>query len=205
MDTFLQLNRDKLRPLFIRVSFTFLGVVSTVLVIAYLTGNLPNKQLLLSIILVTGIGFPLFIIFLGYLVWLLNHKARQKTFSKKPFNQIESIGFYKAYLDESSKWALTEEIKEGKLNGFLLTMNLSKEKGSHFIEFDIPVEWKRIEKKEYYSLISKFKQHNAEFRIGSIVKLYNTKQKALQSISDIKHDLEIFTILLRQEGFEPKI
>lgn len=204
MDTFLQLNKEKLRPVFIRISLVFLGVVSIVLAIAYLTGNLPNGQLLLSIILATGIGFPLFIMFLGYIVWQLNRNSRQKAFSKVPFDQIENIGFYKAYLDDNSKWALTEEIKEGKLNGFILRMDLSKEKGYHFIEFNIPVEWKKLEKSEYSRLTEKFKQHNAEFRIGSLVKQYDTRQKSSQTVSDLRQDLERFTTLLRQEGFEAK-
>ena len=204
MDTFLQLNREKLKTIFIRLSLVLLGVASIVLAIAYLTGNLPNRQLLISIILVTGIGFPLFILSLGYMVWSLNRRARQKVFFKTPFNLIENIGFHKAYLDESSKWALTEEIKEGKLNDFALRMNLSKEKGYHFIEFDIPVEWKKLGKSDYNSLTEKFKQHNAEFRIGSIAKFYDTRQQASQTVSDIKQDLEIFTTLLRHSGFEPK-
>ncbi|MFC4263962.1 hypothetical protein ACFOWM_13795 [Ferruginibacter yonginensis] len=204
MDTFLQLNKEKLRAIFFRLSFALLGVVSIVFLIAYLTCNLPDGQLLFYILLTTTIGVPIFIMLVGYIVWFINLRARQKTFSKVPFNDIEKIGFHKAYLDESSKWVLTEEIKEGKLNGFALRMNLSKEKGYHFIEFDIPVEWRKLEKSEYKSLTEKFKQHNVEFRIGSMVKLYDTRQQILQAVSDIKEDLELFTTLLRQEGFEPK-
>lgn len=205
MDTFLQLNKEKLRAIFFRLSFALFGAVSIVFLIAYLTGNLPNVQLLFYILVITSIGFPIFVILLGYIVWFINRTARQRTFSKAPFNDIEKIGFHKAYLDESSKWALTEEIKESKLNGFALRMNLSKEKGYHFIEFDIPVERKKLEKSEYDSLTKKFKQHNAEFRIGSIVKLYDTRQQISQTVSDIKQDLELFTTLLKQEGFKPKI
>ena len=130
MDTFLQLNRKKLRGTFFRLSLVLLGVVSIVLAITYLTGNLPNGKLLLIIVLATGIGFPVFIMLLVYIIWLLNRNARLKAFSKIPFNQIEKIGFYKAYLDESSKWTLTEEIKEGKQNGFNIRMDISKDKGS---------------------------------------------------------------------------
>lgn len=104
-------------------------------------------------------------------------------------------------MDNSSKWAFTEEIKEGKLNGFTLTMDLSQEKGHHFIEFNIPVEWKRLDKHEYNRLTEKFKQHTAEFRIGSLVKQYDTRQQGLQTVSGLKQDLELFTALLRQEGF----
>ncbi len=166
-------------------------------------GNFPNEKLLLTILLATGFGFPLFIMLLEYMIWLLNRKARQKAFSQIPFNQIENIGFYKSYIGDSSKWSFTDEIKEGKLNGFTLRMDVSKEKG-HTIEFDIPTEWKKLDKSEYNRLTEKFKQHNVEFRIGSLVKQYDTKRPALQTVSDLKQDLEVFTTLLRQEGFEPK-
>ena len=204
MDTFLQLNRDKLKTIFTRLSLALLGLVSIVLLIAHLTGNLPSKQLLLSIILVTGIGFPIFILTVSYVVWQINNRTRQRAFSKNPFNQIENIGFYKAYLDKDSKWALTEEIKEGKLNGYALKMNLSTDKGYHFIEFEIPVEWKKLEKREYNNLTEKFKRHNVEFRIGSLVKQFDTRQQTLQTVLALKQDLELFTTLIKQEGFEPK-
>ena len=203
MDTFLQLNRDKLRTTFTRLSLVLLGVVSIVLTVAYLTGNLPNGLLPFFIILATGVGFPLFIMLLGYMVWLLNRYARQKAFSKVPYNQIEDIGFYKAYLGDSSKWSFIDEIKKGKLNGFTLTMDISKEK-SHTLEFEIPTEWKKLDKSEYNRLTEKFKQQNVEFRIGSLVKQYNLKLPVSGTVYDLKQDLELITTLLRQEGFEPK-
>lgn len=204
MDTFLELNRKKLKPAFFRISLILLGAVSVFLLIAYVTESLPNGQILILIILAAGVVFPLFIMLLGYLTWLLNHKARQKTFSKNPFNQIENIGFNKSYIGDTSQWSCTEEIKEGNLNGFILRMDLSKENGSRFIEFDIPLEWKKLNKSEYNRLTEKFKEHNAELRNGSIAKQYDTRQQILQTVSDLRQDLELFTALLRQEGFKAK-
>jgi hypothetical protein len=94
---------------------------------------------------------------IGYFVWLLNHKARQKAFSKIPFNEIERIGFYKPYIGDSSKWSFTDEIKEGKLNGFILRMDISKEE-SQTIEFDTPTEWKKPDKSEYGRLTEHLKE-----------------------------------------------
>lgn len=202
MDTFLELNRTKLKSIFIRLSLVIIGFVAIVLAVAFLTGNSPNGQLLLAIILTAIFGLPLFIMSLGYIGWLFNRKARQKAFSKIPFNQIENIGFYKSYTGDNSKWSFTDEIREGKLNGFTLKMDVCKEK-SHTIEFNTPTEWKKLDKSEYDRLSDMFRQYNIEFRVGSIVKQYDTKQPALQSV-DLKQDLELFTTLLRQEGFEPK-
>jgi hypothetical protein len=205
MSTFFELNRHKLKPAFLRTSIILLRLVSIVLLIAFLTGNFPDGQLLLSIILVTGVAFPVFILFLGYITWLLNHKARQNAFSKTPFDQIDNIGFYKAFIDDTSKWSFTDEIKEGNINGFILRMDLSKEKGRHFIELDIPVDWKKLDKSEFNHLTKKFKEYNAELRIGSIAKQYDTRQHTIQTASDLKHDLELFTALLQHEGFKAKL
>lgn len=203
METFLQLNRDKLTPTFGRLSLILLGFVSVVLFIAYLTGNFPTVQLLVSIILVTAIAFPLFIMLIGYIGWHINHKARQKAFSKVPFSDIEKIGFYKAYLGGNSKWSFTDEIKKGHLNGFTLTMDVSKEKG-HTLEFDIPTEWKKLDKNHFSRLTEKFKQHNIEFKMGSLVKQYDTRQPEMRTVSELKQDLKLTTTILLQEGFEPK-
>lgn len=204
METFFQLNRDKLTTTFGRLSLIFAGVISVVLLIAYLTGNLPNGQLLLSIILLTAIGFPVFIILLGYIGWQVNRKARQKAFSKLPFNDIESIGFSKAYVGDNSKWSFADEIKKGGVNGFTLTMDISKEK-RHTLEFDIPTQWKMLDKNEFSRLKEKFKQHNIEFRMSSLVKQYDTTQTEFLTISELKIDLELATTLLLKEGFKPKI
>lgn len=203
MDTFLELNRHKLKRAFFLASLVSLGPVALFVLPAYFFGNLQTGQLLTSIILGIGIG-SLFLILLTYLTWLVNRRARHKVFAKAPFYDIENIGFYKSYIGSNSKWSLTEEIREGKLNGFTLRMDFSKERGRHFIEFNIPVEWKKLDKIEFNRLTQKLKQHNIELRIGSLVKLYDTKQQMLPTVSELKHDLELFTTLLQQEGFKPK-
>lgn len=205
MNKFLQLNRQKLKPAFVRISLIPTGIVFILFFTVFLmTGNFPSVQLLLGMLLLTCFGFPAFLMLLGYLGWLLNHEARQSAFSKKPFNQIENIGFYKTYKGDISKWTFTDELKEGNVNGFTIRMDLSKEYGSRMIEFDIPVEWKKLDKSEFNRLSEKFKEHNAELRIGSVVKHYDTRKIMPQTVSDLKLDLELFTEILRQEGFKAK-
>jgi len=172
--------------------------------VAYMTGNVPNGQLLLYVLIVACIGIPVLIMLLGYLIWQVNHKGRLKAFAKTPFDQVDKIGFFKTHTGDTSKWSFTDEIKEGNINGFTLRMDMSKEKGQRFIEFDIPVEWKKLDNGEFNRLTEEFKHYNAEFRIGSIAKHYDTRQQTIQTISDLKRDLELFTALLIKEGFEAK-
>ncbi|HRP37871.1 MAG TPA: hypothetical protein PLS50_08760, partial [Candidatus Dojkabacteria bacterium] len=61
------------------------------------------------------------------------------------------------------------------------------------------------DKNEYNRLTEKFKQHHIEFRIGSLVKQFNTKRPILKTVADLEEDLKLFTTLLKQEGFNPKM
>ena len=203
MDTFLALNRKKLRFAFFACSLIFLGLAGIVLTIAYFTGNSPNAKLLFAIVAGAGIVFPLFIILLAYMGWHLKRLARKRAFSKSPFDQLESIGFYKSYLNLKTKWFFTEEIKEGKINGFTLTADINRET-NRIIEIEVPVEWQQLNKEEYKRLSEKFKQFNIEFRIGSLVKIYDTKRLTFHTIQELEGDLKHFTQTLRQEKFEPK-
>ncbi len=203
MDTFLDLNGDKLKFAFTRTSLVFLGVVSVFLTIAYFTENFLDAELLLIIVFTAGIGLPLIIILNAYLAWLYKRSARKKAFSKTPFDQIEKIGFYKSPSNVTTKWFFTHQVKEGHVNGFTLVCDISNEK-SHIIEVKVPTEWKKLNKSQYNSLSKKFSEQKIEFRIGSLVKQYNTKRPPVLTIHDLKSDLEQFTELLKQEGFEPK-
>lgn len=203
MDTFLKLNKDKLKPVFTRLSLSCLGFVFVILAIPYVTGNFLRGQLLGSILLVAGIGFPILIILLGYLGWTINRKRRQQVFAKSPFNGVESIGFYKSFIDDT-KWAFKEEVKEGKVDGFSLRMDIARER-RHAIEFDTSTEWKKLDKTEYRRLTEKFKPYNVEFKMGGLTKYYDTEHSTLKTVSDLNDDLKLFTAMLRQEGFEPKV
>ena len=130
-------------------------------------------------------------------------KARQKAFSRKPFGQIHEIGFCKIFIGETSRWAFTEEILEGNVNGFIVRANLSEEKPNHTLEFTIPLAWKKIDEQEFKQISQKFQLQQAEFGIGRINKYYNSKSHSLQYVTDLKNDLDSFTTMLRDEGFQP--
>jgi hypothetical protein len=180
-----------------------MGLVSILLAIAYLTESFPETQLLVAIVLTAGIIFPLLIILTAYLAWLHKRSARSRAFSKTPFNQIEKIGFYKSHSNVKTKWFFTEEVKEGKFNDFIFVLDVCKE-NNHIIELEAPIEWKKLDRSKYNRLSEKFRQHGIEFRIGSLVKRYNTKRPTVHTIYDLKNDLHLFTVLLREEGFEPR-
>jgi len=201
--TFLELNKEKFKSIYIRIALAFTIVASLSLAIGYLSVGLPDLKTLLFTLLATTIGFPIIIMFLGYLVWLINRKARNRAYFKSPFNQLERIGFYNIAFNVKSKWSFTDEIKQSQLNGFNMTMNLSKEKGNT-IECEILTEWKQLDKIEFTRIQEKFSLHNIIFIVGGFVKLFDLNKIDHTSVFDLQKELELYVELLSQEGFVPK-
>lgn len=202
MRKFIDLNRIKLKFAFRVSSLATLGLVSIFLAIAFFNNSFPDTALLLTIVFTAGIVFPLFILFLSYLTWMYRSNTRKKVLSKTPFDQIKTIGFDKSLSNVHSKWSFTEEVLLGRVSGFTLICDISQEK-PHTIEFEAPVEWRQLDESSYRLLSERFERDDIELRVGSIVKLYNTKRQAVSTIHNLKSGLEQFTNLLKQEGFLP--
>ena len=91
---FLLLNKHKIAFLLKATGIIFLSLFSILLILRYfLKDEIPDDNLLVAILLFGGIGFPLFILILGFIDWVLNRKAIQKILSLNPFNGLKEIGF----------------------------------------------------------------------------------------------------------------
>jgi hypothetical protein len=203
MNKFLELNRHKLKFAFTTTALMFLAILLVLLAIGYFKDQLPKGNLLIIIFLVAAIGFPILILIISYLAWQFKQAKKEKAFSKPPFDQLENIGFSNALINTKTKWAYTEEVKVGNVNGFNLIGDVSNNK-SHILEFRVLVALKKIKKSEYERISKKFGNYNIEFELGSLVKKYNTKRLSVHTIQNLKRDLEEFTELLKHEGFEPQ-
>ena len=203
MDTFFNLNREKIRFAFVATSLTFIGFVLLVLIIAYFAKSLPDKELLIAIFLAAGVGLPIFIITLSYIKWLYRKAVRRKAFSLEPFNQLENIGFVNSFSNIETKWDFTEKVKTTLIDGYTLIVDISEESSKN-IELKIPVEWKKLDKIKFNELTDKFNRHNIEFGIGCLKKKYKINGPPFIKIDELKLDLEKFIELIKEEGFEPK-
>lgn len=202
MKQFYDLNRHKFRFLFWATSAVCLALVFVFLIIGAIVGQFPDLALLMIIIFTAGIGSPLFIIALGYLDWLFNRKVRKRAYSKTPFDELENIGFSKAYINVQSKWYFTEEIKAATIDGFTVECDIYRNTPK-IVRFKALIKWRHIEKQEFKQLQGSFKQDNIEFDGGGLTKMYNVKRINTFTILQLKTDLETFTKQLRQEDFEP--
>ncbi|MGN6492876.1 MAG: hypothetical protein ACTHLE_12830 [Agriterribacter sp.] len=202
MKEFISLNRHKIIGMFFKTSLILSGAAFLFLSVGFLSSKSFDLRLVLSIFLSTCILFPLLVTGLSYFMWLISHRQRKKMFSRNPLSQLESVGFYTALLNFDSKWSFTETIKERKLNGFRLRCGAASEK-SNTIEFEVPVEWKHLDKQAFNRLNTELLQQNIELRIGTIVKVYNLRELATQTITQLDNSLQEFTEILRVQGFAP--
>ena len=203
MDGFLKLNRHKLRFAFIATSLIFLSLALIFLVIGYYNEQLPDIILLTTILLVAGIGFPIFIISIAYLEWLSKRRVRKRAFSKPPFNQLDKIGFSLSLINEKTKWFFTEESKESVINDFKIKCDITRE-NSKTIQFKALVNYRQIDKDEFKHLEQHFKNHGIIFDFEGLVKMYDMKKPTIHSAQQLKSDLIKFTELLKKENFKPQ-
>ena len=180
-----------------------LGFVLVVLTISYYNNALPQRDLLVSILVFTGIFFPAFCLILTFLIGLWTHTARRKLYSTEPFNQLDKIGFKETYKNLKSKWQLTEVVMAGSILDYIVIADFSKET-SKMISFETNLEWKKLEKSEIDNLAIEFEKENIVLGIGTISKHYRITENNFTNIEELKADLERFIEKLNLLGFKPK-
>ena len=203
MNQFLQLNRHKLKFAFKVISLLFVTLISIAFILAVVNGHVPDYGLIAIVFLTAGIAFPCFIIFISYLAWYYKQWAKRRAFSTQPFNQLYMLGFTDRLQGERTKWAFTQEVKAGTINGFDLIADILYD-NRQIITVRAFTAWRQIDKIEYRRLSKEFSAYDIEFDTGCFVKKYNTKRMSHLSINNLKSDLEEFTSLLRRNGFEPE-
>ena len=122
-------------------SLIFLSIALISLVIGYFNEHLPDTVLLIIILLVAGIGFPIFIMALAYLEWLSKQSVRNRAFSK-------------SFINEKTKWFFKEETNNGTINNFKIKCDITRE-NSDKIQFKAFVNHKQINKNE----LNRFKKY----------------------------------------------
>jgi hypothetical protein len=201
MNTFFKLNSHKLKFAATVTVVAFLSLEFVVSLIASAKGYRLNESLIIAILLVSIIAAPIFILSMAYFVWVYNRFRRNQIFSKSPFNKLDSIGFYKSLKNEGTKWHFTEEIWQGEINGFKINCDLSEEK-NNAVEFTVLSVFRQIDKSEYRRLEKLFDHYNGYFKFDAIAKSFSVKQAQVLTIEDLRNDLQKFSMILKQEGFE---
>ena len=202
MDNFIDLNRRKIKLAFLTTSSIFLIFISILFVYSYSKGERPELTLMITVIFGASFVLPAFIIAVAYYEWYAKKRVRLKAFKTHPFDRLEDIGFNKYYVLENSRFHFTEEVKRGQINDFALICNVERSTPNQ-MAFRAITKDRRLDKSEFKKLENILKGHNIEFDFGALTKTYNLKKIQFKGISDLSADLEQFTDLLKENGFEP--
>jgi len=203
MKGFLELNRNKIGFAFISTSLVFLTLTLPFLIVFYYNDDFPDLIFLSIIISSAGVGFPVFLLGLAYLEWLLNRRVRRRVFSVFPFNELYKIGFKESLINEKTRWNFTQETKEAIVNDFLLKCDVTHE-NPKIIEFNTLVEPKQIEKNELKRLSKSFSKQGVKFSYDEFTKKINSRRRDLKSVEVLEKDLLSFTETLKKDGFLPQ-
>ncbi|MFT3679674.1 MAG: hypothetical protein QM791_05350 [Ferruginibacter sp.] len=201
MGSFIKLNSKKIGFAYVFSAVSFLLFTAVILLVAYFKGYPPHGNLLAAILLTDIIVAPAFIICIARLAWQYKKFKQEQLFQKPPFDKLETIGFYKSFKNKETKWHFTDEIKEVIINGFKIHCNIIIERHTA-VEFEVLDTSKQIDKHAYERLEKLFAAYNGYFKIDTIAKKYTMQQTKELTIEDIKKDLQQFTMMLKEEGFE---
>jgi len=201
MDSFLENNKQKLGFAFKTTSVIFLTIIFIILIIGYFKNQLPDIWLFLTIIFFAGLLFPIFIIGLAFINWIHITRIRKRIYGLSPFDKLSEIGFSKSFINSENKWYFTEEIKSGQIHEFEILCDAIP----RVILFTALVDSKKLDRIQFRTLRKRLKQHDIFFNFEGITKQYQIKHVKGWSIEELKKDLFLFTEILKQENFKPKI
>ena len=200
MNTFLKLNLRKIRFAYIVSVVSLLSFTAIILLIAYLQGHHPYKELLAAILFTDIFVSPILIISIGYFIWTINRFKRNQAFLNAPFDKLDEIGFQISLKNEKTKWHFTEEVKEAIINGFQVQCDVIIDNGKYF-EFEMLNTFKQIDSNEYHRLEKLLSEYSGYFKFDTVAKRYQISKADKLNVRDIKIELQQFTIMLKQEGF----
>lgn len=202
LTSFWKMNRHKL-------GFMLKVLIAIFLVFGLLLTFIPwyldgffEVDMAIGLLLIFGLGFPAFILLLGYLNWFTSRRIQNRTFRLHPLNRLKEIGFSKGFMNYHSKWQFTEEIKAGCVNDFIVSCIVTRDNPNDVL-FQATVKLRRIQKPEFKRLDKLLEKENMAFGYNSLVKKYPVKTLKTLSIEQLQHELVQFTMRLKELRFEP--
>lgn len=193
---FINLNKVALKTAFFGSSFILTLIVLIIFSISYFKGNIPEKDLLIVVLLLTSIFFPAFITFLGYLGWLREYFIFKRNFGIAPFNLVDTVGFEKTI--RKNRWTFQVEYFSGRISDCFVDC----ESQSRYLLFFFYIKPKRFEKHKFKEIQKKLKDNNGYFYFDIVIKKFHFRNHGLSSIDELETELIKFSNLIKSEKIE---
>ena len=194
---FLELNKVALKTAFFGTSIVLTFIILVIFSISYFKGNIPEKDMLIVLLLTTSIVFPVFIVLLAFLGWLREYVIFNRNFGSIPFNQVEKVGFEKTV--KKSRWNFQVEYFSGIINEYITDCNSE----SKYVLFKFYIKTRQFEKADFKEIQKKLKENDGYFYFDSIIRRFRIKSHELKSITELETELIKFTDILKHEKLEP--
>ena len=197
---FIDLNKVAIKASFLWTSFIFTMIVLVIFLISYFKGNLPEVDLFLTVLLGASIGFPIFIVLVGYLRWVWDYSIFKRNYKSKPFNLIDKLGFER--IIKKSKWNFSTEYFTGNINGFIVDSDVETQYENRYVRFKFYVKPRQFEKYELKKIQKKLSEIDGSFYFGSIIKRFHFRNHRLKSIDELERELVAFSEMIMCEKIE---
>lgn len=198
MNLFWQLNRNKLKSVFLFCSLAFLCAVSVLLAFTFYHNQFPDLNLLIRILIFAGLVLPVFCTSVSIIAWILDNKKYLRIISKSSLKELENYGYRYSKVNEDSKWFYTSQKLSKNVNGFDIKLEIIKDK----ISFSLFGFHKGIEESRYDELKKNVKNLNFNvFFVGNFIREINIKNLNDLKIYDLEDDFEELTQLLLKYGY----
>lgn len=181
----------------------FTSIVLIIFAIGLFNNQKTDIGLFLTVILSASIGFPIFIIVVGFLRWCWDSSVTNRNLSSFPFSQLESIGFKRVTKNEDSKTKFICYYYMGNIGEFIVDCDVDTQNESKQIRFKYYINIRPLDKTDFKRIQNAFKAQNGFFDFNWISKKYHYKNHRVKSISELEKELIDFGKLIMKENIEP--
>jgi len=199
MKEFIALNKQKIIFGLRWSSIIFTTIVLIAFAWGKFNGQVPTIELFVSILLVAGIVFPLFIITLGVLQDYSEYKRIDKILNTYPYSDLVNNGFKRIPTNQNSKWMLSKVMLRGHFNSY--PVDCEVENG--ILKIIALVNRDNFKKEHMEKLKKDFGSKKVAYDSLGIAMGYNVKKERLTAFEQLKGDLDKFVQFFKKEGLEP--
>lgn len=201
--TFIKQNKKAIKYGFLWMSIIFTSIVLITLIIEFVNNQKPDLTTYSVVFLIAALGFPVFILTIGFVRWYWDFKFTNRNFSSFPFSQLNVLGFELKIKNKGSKTQYTSIYYSGIIDGFIVDCDVETQNENKLIRFKYYVKNIPQDKVDFKKIQHELKDNNGFFDFGWITKTYHYKNHQLQSVYELEQELIDFGKLILKVHIQP--
>lgn len=160
-----------------------------------------KKELFITVAILSILLFPIIIIGIWTYDWFRKRKYKKRILSKKPYSDLEKIGFTNK-TTRANHNSLLDYVHYGNINECEIVFDVDVKKPK-VAEFQIYGRTWDLENSEFLQKAKELKSHNIDFSPFGFKKHINTKTEEPISIQQLEKILMEFTNMVKKLKYQP--